>query len=720
MARTKSDISKNIRNSIKGSSSFSVDRNREAGKNMELSKTLQGISTFLETLSKNEQDMFKKLIAAVEEIPKNNVEQQRQQKQIFDDLIKTTAVLKKAAEKETDPKKKKELESATSSMIERGTSIQKNIDPNPRGLREMIGAKKYGIDPREVRQKGLIRSVFSQAKREVFGGDAPSFSEQVENEKNRPDAESVDSTVPNATESSKKSKKTLGEKTKDNLKGLENLTQTLKSILSEVTVMRKIVEGRIKFKANAKGGQYKDAATGKNIKKEDASRAGQGLRTKEELGKQLGLSAAEIKKTKLDDLEKQLESKQNDKNPSSKSTASEGLFENILQEKGKKFSEIENERNRNAVVLSGDAMLQEDEPYPQITTPYQEEARKKALLLMSGKAPGVAQKQKFDDAVDKQIAADDAKIAKAKVEANPNALRDVSKIDQNPFDEERFKTSGTDKDTEQKPVQGSTEKAGGDGGGILGAIGGIGGGLLSKAVGGAKKLLTRGKVPTGAAAKSTEKGAAKVAEKSAVKAAEKGGIKATEKGAVKAAQKGGVKAAGKVATKALGKSLLKKLPLIGLAAGIGFGIQRAMKGDVAGAMGEVLSGAASTIPGVGTAASVAIDAGLAARDIKNASDVESTPAASDSASVETASNKINPVVAQVQATKRQNIAAAENASARSEGRSRPSAPIINNVMSPPSAPAAPKSAPENPYQPSVRTADNSFLRYQDRRMTRIL
>lgn len=607
MARTKSDISKNIRNAIKGSSSSSVDYKGEVGKNMEVSKTLHGVSSFLETLSKNEQDLFKKLIAAVEEIPKNTDELQRQQKQIFDDLIKTTAVLKKAAEKETDPKKKKELESATSSMMERGTSIQKNIDRNPRGLREMIGAKKYGIDPREVRQKGLIRSVFSQAKREVFGGDTPSFSEQVESEKNRPDAESVDSTVPNAAESSKKTKKTLGEKTKDNLKGLENLTQTLKSILTEVTVMRKIVEGRIKFKADAKGGQYKDAASGKNIEKAEARRAGQGLRTKEEIGRQLGLSAAEVKKTKLADLEKKLESK------SDKSGAT--------------------------------------------------------------------------------------KVESSASDENPNKMRDVSKIDQNPFDEARFTTSGIDKDTEQKPVQGSTEKSSG-GGGILDTVAGLGGGLLGglvpKALGGVKKLLTRGKVPTGAAVKSAEKAAAK------------------------AAQKGGVKAAGKVATKALGKSLLKKLPLIGLAAGIGFGIQRAMKGDVTGAMGEVLSGAASTIPGIGTAASVAIDAGLAARDIKNASDVESTPAASDSASMETASNKMNPVVAQVQATKRQNIAAAENASAKNAGTPRAAAPIVNNIMSPQSAPAAPKSTPNNPYQPSVRTADNSFLRYQDRRMTRIL
>lgn len=630
MARTKSDISKNIRSAIKGSSSSSVDYKGEVGKNLELSKTLHGVSSFLETLSKNEQDLFKKLIAAVEEIPKNNDELQRQQKNIFDDLIKTTALLKKAAEKETDPKKKKELESATSSMLERGTSIQKNIDPNPRGLREMIGAKKYGIDPREVRQKGLIRSVFSQAKREVFGNETASFSDRVESEKNRPDAESVEP-VPNATESSKKSKKTLGEKTKDNLKGLENLTQTLKSILTEVTVMRKIVEGRIKFKADAKGGQYKDAASGKNIEKAEARRAGQGLRTKEELGKQLGLSGAEVKKTKLADLEKKLESKQN--KPESRS---------------EKKETVDTE-------------------------------------------PKVA---KTDDAV-------------AKVEANPNTLRDVSKIDQNPFDEARFTSSGIDKDTEQKPVQGSTEKSGG-GGGILSTVAGLGGGLLgglgTKALGGVKKLLTRGKVPTGAAAKSAEKGA----------------VKAAEKGAVKAAQKGAVKAAGKVATKALGKSLLKKLPLIGLAAGIGFGIQRAMKGDVAGAMGEVLSGAASTIPGIGTAASVAIDAGLAARDIKNASDVESTPAASDSASMEKATNTMNPVVAQVQATKRQNIAAAENASARSEGTPRSQAPIVNNIMSPQSAPAAPKSVSNNPYQPSVRTADNSFLRYQDRRMTRIL
>ena len=86
----------------------------------------------------------------------------------------------------------------------------------------------------------------------------------------------------------------------------------------------------------------------------------------------------------------------------------------------------------------------------------------------------------------------------------------------------------------------------------------------------------------------------------------------------KMAGKTGLKVGAKLGVKAVGKSLLKKIPVIGLLAGVGFGIQRAMKGDFAGAALELASGAASTIPGLGTAASVAIDAGLAAKDYKAA------------------------------------------------------------------------------------------------------
>lgn len=94
------------------------------------------------------------------------------------------------------------------------------------------------------------------------------------------------------------------------------------------------------------------------------------------------------------------------------------------------------------------------------------------------------------------------------------------------------------------------------------------------------------------------------------------------KGGTAAAGAAGSQATKKASSKILGKTLLKsavkKIPIIGAIAGIGFGIGRLMSGDISGAAMEVASGAASTIPGAGTAASVGIDAALAAKDIKNA------------------------------------------------------------------------------------------------------
>lgn len=129
------------------------------------------------------------------------------------------------------------------------------------------------------------------------------------------------------------------------------------------------------------------------------------------------------------------------------------------------------------------------------------------------------------------------------------------------------------------------------------------------------------KVATKTGAKATEKVGAKVAEKAAVK----GGEKLAEKGAVKVAEKAGLKAVEKVGAKSLGKTILKKIPIVGALAGIGFALQRASEGDWLGAAGEVASGVASTIPGIGTAVSAGIDVGLAGRDIYKAQDRGSAP-----------------------------------------------------------------------------------------------
>jgi hypothetical protein len=68
-----------------------------------------------------------------------------------------------------------------------------------------------------------------------------------------------------------------------------------------------------------------------------------------------------------------------------------------------------------------------------------------------------------------------------------------------------------------------------------------------------------------------------------------------------------------IAKKGLG-SILKKVPLVGLAAGLFFAGDRAMAGDFTGATMELGSGAASMVPGAGTAGSVAIDIGSIVRD----------------------------------------------------------------------------------------------------------
>jgi hypothetical protein len=130
-------------------------------------------------------------------------------------------------------------------------------------------------------------------------------------------------------------------------------------------------------------------------------------------------------------------------------------------------------------------------------------------------------------------------------------------------------------------------------------------GLLSK--GGGKLKLVGGLLGAGGLLG----GAGAVLEDGVETAGKAGGAKA----GTKAAEKGLTKSVGKAGAKAVGKSALKKIPVIGALAGLGFAAGRAMDGDWVGAGGEALSGIASIVPGIGTAASVAIDAGLAARDI---------------------------------------------------------------------------------------------------------
>ena len=106
------------------------------------------------------------------------------------------------------------------------------------------------------------------------------------------------------------------------------------------------------------------------------------------------------------------------------------------------------------------------------------------------------------------------------------------------------------------------------------------------------------------------------------KAAKEAMEKKIKEQAMETGAKKGIGFFGKMFGKGAGKTAVKKIPLLGLLAGGLFAGQRALKGDFGGAALELLSGGASLIPGLGTGASMAIDAGLLMRDLNKMEDPE--------------------------------------------------------------------------------------------------
>jgi len=85
--------------------------------------------------------------------------------------------------------------------------------------------------------------------------------------------------------------------------------------------------------------------------------------------------------------------------------------------------------------------------------------------------------------------------------------------------------------------------------------------------------------------------------------------------ASKVVASGATKSVAKVGGKALLKGAIRAVPGIGLLAGLLFAGQKALAGDFVGAGMEIAAGAAGLLPVVGTGFSLAISAGIAARDL---------------------------------------------------------------------------------------------------------
>ena len=101
------------------------------------------------------------------------------------------------------------------------------------------------------------------------------------------------------------------------------------------------------------------------------------------------------------------------------------------------------------------------------------------------------------------------------------------------------------------------------------------------------------------------------------------GVNIAEKAIAKAGSKGAAKCVGKqVAKNGLkeggAKAVAKKIPLLCVCIGIAFAIPHVIKGEYGEATLEVASGVVATVPGYGTAASIAIDGLLMGISIKKA------------------------------------------------------------------------------------------------------
>lgn len=280
-----------------------------------------------------------------------------------------------------------------------------------------------------------------------------------------------------------------------------------------------------------------------------------------------------------------------------------------------------------------------------------------------------------------------------------------------------------------------------NGKGILGKASQFGKGMLGKASGVIGKEVDKGST-IGKIAKGGMNMLGK-AKGAISNVAEKAMASSAGKGITKAAGKGGAKIAGKAA----GKSLLKKIPLLGVGAGLAFGAGRLMKGDFLGAAGEVASGLAGGVGflagGAGTAASFGIDAALAARDIANENNEESTEGSTQSVdgaraaggpvsangsylvgengpeifSPNTAGSiKTNPVTKSNLETG--NNSGAANLKEMTESAKEDTAPVINvpppTVIQQPAAPQQNNGGGSLPMD-TVRTEDSSWQRFQNRR-----
>jgi len=719
MPRSKKDVAENIRSSVVSPDVKVNQRVADVKSNIDVAKTVQSVAVHIKTLTDQEKEFFEKLLKGVAEIPKNNEEFQRYQKRLYQDLIKTTAIIKEAAEKESDVKKKEELVKAAQQMEQKGKQLEVETDEGPRSFKESMAQRHFGLAPQRVRKEGFFKTLKSTIKEGIIPQNEERFSSAVDLERQA---------------SSLKPEQFKPETEKQNTKKTPG--DVFSKLLTEVTTIRKVVEGRIKFDPNSKGNKYYELGEkGKkrSISSAEIREAGAGLYTKKEQ-KEMG----------MEDVPKK--AKVTKKKQSTKKEEPTSLFDKYKQNPD--FEKIAQQEL-------------EDNPYVNVSP----EEREKALSLMPVDAkntnvtkkirPAKVKKISLQEKQDAEILAVENKYLekekdskrtqeqkdkdlqdyvkeREKVEArhkkqkeklvnkkqetegqdtedeqNENVDRDITAATTQK-DEARFLSSGVDTETDVKPEEKEKEKqdtgAGGGAGSALMDIGSSflrrGGGRLSRGAKGAGRLLKGGTRGTARALNA--------------------GRGLLTKGAGKGLLRGGLRAAGRFARFA-GPA--------GLAIGAGMGIYDSFKGftaDPNATTGDKLKNAGSSLVsgltfGLLGKSSDEIKANAETRQAEMA-EAGVMPQQMPTSAVMPQQMPAAPALAttaKLEATQQRVASQKIDQGTMTTQNQQP--PVVNNITNNNYQGGKGKSDSSiEKVMPPVRPTDTTFLRYQDKRMTRVL
>jgi hypothetical protein len=688
----KSVSAKRIRKSFVQKNMF--DTEEAATANVESAQELANVAISIETLTENQERIFQDMLEALQEIPDSVRERERQSEKLLDKIFDAIFELEKSLETETDPEKRKVLEAGISTLKGKGADMFKTTgynqrDNRPASLGESIASHYFGVDPALKRQHGFVKG---------FGKALVRDTKKAFGISSRPNKVSFDEML-------------------ESKKMIANSSRSISEI-SESTRQKRIADSlteEVAEEPKYTADLAPDFAAAANKFDEQFGVPKQRGR------KSSGTGSAKLSKERMKSVS----------GGADYQTASLKLLKDIAQNTKNQLELLRDnlgaDKNENvsrgtvaAGAVAGAAAAKTTPKFASSGTDYDDPNREVTkeegggtdegglaggigglLPVAGGAIAGLGAallgkgKQLFSrlnpfnrTSAGGPSAAPNARNAANLASDSPaTALRTANNVAPN-APATALRTAGAGVPPVTPPPR---------------AAGGFFSNLSNK---------VKTKIPAGLTSR--------VASLRGGLSGRLGGL--ARGGAARVAGRGILGRFGKVGL----KSVLKKIPLVGAVAGLGFGASRLLTGDWKGALGEVASGAAGSIPGIGTAASMGIDAAMAARDAGMFEGGEAPPEAMEdmpiTPGIEPVPQAQIPATATMAANPQSGRVPVANALEQATNRQPQAAPpIINNITNNNVAPQGGGGGQQTVVTSvSIRDVHSSYMRFQERRMSRVL